>query len=138
MQAFERPTANLIVIDDEPQMLSEVASAMDRAGYACRCCQTPAEALRQATLSAPDLIVSDINLGDVSGLDLCEEIKALPGLGDTPVIFLSGAQIPNIVSKAHAAGGSYYLRKPFDPEVLVELVDKALWMPSLALDRARL
>jgi CheY-like chemotaxis protein len=50
-------------------------------------------------------------------------------------MFLSGAQIPDIIRRSHAAGGTYYLRKPFDPEVLVELVQKALWMPHLASSR---
>jgi CheY-like chemotaxis protein len=48
-----------------------------------------------------------------------------------PVIFLSAAQIPHIVRRAREAGGTYYLRKPVDPDVLIELVDKALWMPHL-------
>ena len=41
------------------------------------------------------------------------------------------AQMGEKAAKAQTAGGSYYLRKPFDPEVLLELVDKALWMPHL-------
>jgi len=52
-----------------------------------------------------------------------------------PVMFLSGAQIPDIIRRSHAAGGTYYLRKPFDPEVLLELIQKALWMPHLAGSR---
>ncbi|MHB8901140.1 MAG: hypothetical protein ACYC6Y_20520, partial [Thermoguttaceae bacterium] len=58
-------------------------------------------------------------------------------LKGVPVMFLSGAQIPDIIRRSHAVGGTYYLRKPFDPGVLVELVDKALWMPQLAENRAR-
>ena len=42
---------------------------------------------------------------------------------------------PRLVRRSHAAGGSYYLRKPFDPEVLIELVSKALWMPHLVQNR---
>ena len=62
---------------------------------------------------------------------MCERPKQEAGLGDVPLMFLSGAQIPDIIRRAHAAGGTYYLRKPFDPQVLLELVDKALWMPHL-------
>ena len=53
----------------------------------------------------PDLIVSDINLGDASGLELCERIKQVEGLANVPVIFLSGAQIPDVVKRSRAAGG---------------------------------
>jgi CheY-like chemotaxis protein len=68
---------------------------------------------------------------------LCEQLKQQTGLSDVPVMFLSGAQIPDIIRRSHAAGGTYYLRKPFDPHVLVELVDKAMWIPHLVGRRMR-
>ncbi len=126
-----RKQALVLVIDDEPDVLGNVAAALNRAGYICHCCETAEAAIRFAQSRAPDLILSDINLGDVSGLELCQRIKEDPTLKHVPVMFLSGAQIPDIIRRSHAAGGTYYLRKPFDPEVLVELVDKALWMPHL-------
>lgn len=121
----------VLVIDDEPTVLGEVAAALSVAGYACHCASTAEAAERFAREIAPDLIISDINLDGQSGLELCERIKQDPALADVPVMFLSGAQIPDIIRRSHAVGGTYYLRKPFDPEVLLELVDKALWMPHL-------
>jgi CheY-like chemotaxis protein len=122
----------VLVIDDEPDVLGSVASVLNAAGYACHCCDSAEAAVERARRSAPDLIISDIRLGGSSGLELCERIKEDPALAHVPVMFLSGAQIPDIIRRSHAAGGMYYLRKPFDPEVLVELVEKALWMPHLA------
>jgi len=126
-----RKQALVLVIDDEPEVLGNVAAALNRAGYICHCCQTAEAAIDFARSRSPELIVSDINLGGVSGLELCERIKEDPTLRHVPVMFLSGAQIPDIIRRSHAVGGTYYLRKPFDPEVLVELADKALWMPLL-------
>jgi len=125
----------VLVVDDEKDVLGEVASVLAAAGYVCQCCATADEAIRFAAQRAPDLIISDINLDGRSGLEMCETIKEDPALGDVPVMFLSGAQIPDIIRRSHAVGGTYYLRKPFDPEVLVELVDKALWMPHLVHSR---
>ncbi len=124
-------SASILLIDDEPDMLDEVSAALAQTGYVCRCCQEPRAAEMMARQLLPDLIISDINLGAASGLELCETIKKIEGLANTPVIFLSGAQIPDVVKRSRAAGGAYYLRKPFDPEVLTELVEKALWMPHL-------
>jgi DNA-binding NarL/FixJ family response regulator len=45
--------------------------------------------------------------------------------------------LPDIVRRSHEAGAAYYLRKPFDPEVLIELVSKALWMPHLVSGKLR-
>ncbi|MFC1597269.1 response regulator [Planctomycetota bacterium] len=126
----------ILVIDDEPDVLGEVAAVLTGAGYACHCCGTPEAALQAARSTAPDLIISDINLDGQSGLDLCAQIKQGDALSDVPVMFLSGAQVPDIIRRSHAVGGTYYLRKPFDPDVLMELVDKALWMPHLVTRRA--
>ena len=122
----------ILVVDDEPEVLGEVAAVLTAAGLACHCCTTTETALAKARVSLPDLIVSDINLNGRSGLEMCEQIRQNDGLADVPVMFLSGAQIPDIIRRSHAAGGTYYLRKPFDPEVLVELIHQALWMPHLS------
>jgi len=127
----------ILVIDDEPDVLGEVAAILSGAGYACHCSSTAEAAVEFAQKTAPDLIISDINLEGHSGLELCERIKQHQALADVPVMFLSGAQIPDIIRRSHAVGGTYYLRKPFDADVLLELVDKALWMPHLVGSRLR-
>lgn len=126
----------ILVIDDEPEVLGEVAAILTAGGYASHCCATAEEAIQAARRAAPDLIISDINLAGHSGLEMCERIKRDSALKDVSVMFLSGAQIPDIIRRSHAVGGTYYLRKPFDPDVLLELVNKALWMPHLVGARA--
>lgn len=127
--------AVILVIDDEASVLGEVAAAVAPAGYICHGCTSAEAATEMARQISPDLVISDINLEGHSGLELCERIKKEPGLEEVPVMFLSGAQVPDIIRRSHAAGGVYYLRKPFDPEVLVELIEKALWMPHLVRSR---
>jgi CheY-like chemotaxis protein len=121
----------ILVIDDENQIIEEVVEVLNKAGYQGHGCSTTKEAFEFASTARPDLIISDINLGGESGLKTCETLKNDYGFDDVPVMFLSGAQIPDIIRRSHEAGGTYYLRKPFDPQVLLELVDKALWMPHL-------
>ena len=134
MSSQEQPL--ILVIDDEVSVLNEVADVLRRAGYNSHCCSTAEAAIEFAKANPLDLIISDINLDGHSGLEMCERIKEDEGLKDVPVMFLSGAQIPDIIRRSHAVGGTYYLRKPFDPEVLVELIDKALWMPHLVERKA--
>lgn len=138
MKPFQKPSQPLVlVVDDETEVLDEVANILVGAGFACRCCTTAEAAIALAESNPPDLIISDINLHGRSGLQMCEQIKQDEALEDVPVMFLSGAQIPDIIRRSHAVGGTYYLRKPFDPEVLLELIDKALWMPHLVANHAR-
>ena len=124
--------ATLLLVDDEAEVLDGLTKVLTAAGYTCHCASTEEDATRLAAEIDADLLISDINLAGESGLEMCENLKRNCGLASLPIMFLSGAQIPDIIRRAHAAGGTYYLRKPFDPEVLLELVDKALWMPHLA------
>ena len=130
MNSFEQQPL-ILLVDDEQEVLDEVSAVLCNAGFECRCCTDADEAIDEAKVNSFDLIISDINLNGRSGLEMCEQIKRNEDLENVPVMFLSGAQIPDIIRRSHAAGGTYYLRKPFDPEVLVELIDKALWMPHL-------
>jgi DNA-binding response OmpR family regulator len=131
MSEFDGAQATILLIDDEHDILDSLAKVLTNVGYVCHCASDCETATRMASKISPDLIISDINLAGYSGLNLCERMKQELNLGQVPLMFLSGAQIPDIIRRAHAAGGTYYLRKPFDPQVLLELVDKALWMPHL-------
>jgi CheY-like chemotaxis protein len=133
---IQQEASVILIVDDEQQVLDGVETVLSVAGYECCCCTTAETAISLAKSIGPALIISDINLQGHSGLEMCEQIKEDPAMADVPVMFLSGAQIPDIIRRSHAVGGTYYLRKPFDPEVLVELVDKALWMPHLVSNRA--
>jgi CheY-like chemotaxis protein len=131
MNGIENAQTTIVLIDDEADVLAGLSKILQSANYVCHCardCQSAIELVGRVT---PDLIISDINLDGESGLTLCEQLKQREGLKDVPLMFLSGAQIPDIIRRSHAAGGVYYLRKPFDPQVLLELIDKALWMPHL-------
>ncbi|HQU42881.1 MAG TPA: response regulator [Pirellulales bacterium] len=124
-------TTTILIIDDETSAIDDVAHALRLTDYACQWATSETEAVECVRRATPDLVVSDIDLAGSSGLELCQQLRQYPGMADVPVIFISGAQIPDVVRQAHTAGGVYFLRKPFDPEVLIELVDKALWMPHV-------
>lgn len=122
---------NVLLVDDDPDLLDALSRVLKRAGYTCYCAQYEEAALKLAKEIDADLVISDINLAGTSGLVLCEKLKQELGLHELPVIFLSGAQISDAVKRAHAVGGMYYLRKPFDTDVLLDIVSKSMWMPSL-------
>ena len=121
----------ILVVDGQAEVLDEVATVLSGANFACRCCTTAEGAIAAAESFPPDLIISDVNLHGHSGLEMCERIRENPALREVPVMFLSGAQVPDIIRRGDALGGTYYLRKPFDPDVLVELIDTALGSSQL-------
>jgi CheY-like chemotaxis protein len=131
MSTIARDPAEILIIDNDPLTLTGAAAVLDMAGYVCHCARGRQAAIKAAQTVPLDLIICDVNLGPENGLELCRDIRRLPGMQDVPMMFVSSSQLPDIVRRSHDAGGAYYLRKPFDPDVLVELVGKALWMPHL-------
>lgn len=127
--------AVILIIDEDALTLTGVAAVLNMSGHECHCARDRVAAMKAARTLALDLIICDVDLAAESGLDLCRDLRLEPGLDDVPVMFISASQGPDIVRRSHEAGGAYYLRKPFDPDVLIELVNKALWLPHLVQTR---
>jgi two-component system chemotaxis response regulator CheY len=122
----------VLLVDDEVEILHKTAAVLTAAGYRCQACTTPEAAVELALANPPDLILTDVSLGPVSGVQLCEEIRLLAGFHDVPVMFLSAAQTPDIIRRHNSVGAAYYLRKPIDPAVLVELIEHVVCVPQAA------
>ena len=135
MYSMPQNPAVILVVDDDALTLTGVAATLDMAGYECHCARDAEAATKAARTLSLDLIISDVMIGGTSGLELCTELRKENKNSDVPVLFVSSNQAPDIIRRTHEAGGAYYLRKPFDPEVLTELVAKALWMPHLVKSR---
>jgi two-component system OmpR family response regulator len=101
-------------------------AALSKANLACRCCTNATEALDVLESVLPNLILCDVNLHGESGVEICERIRQRPGMENVQVMFLSGNQLPDIIRRSNSSGGGYCLRKPFDPNVLIELIDQSL------------
>jgi CheY-like chemotaxis protein len=123
---------NILAIDDAADVLGKISAIAADAGYACRCVRDAQSARESVRQSAPDLIISAISLAGRSGVAICDELKLQIGHADLPVMFLSAAQGPDIIRRANPSGGTYYLRKPFDAGVLVQLIEKSRHVLHLA------
>jgi DNA-binding response OmpR family regulator len=121
----------VVVVDDDPLMLTGIAAILTKAGYECHMARDCTAALKAARNLAPDLMILDVELGQENGLELGHYMKADGQLREISILFLSASQAADIVERTRAAGGDYYLARPFDPKVLIEVVDRALWMPHL-------
>jgi DNA-binding response OmpR family regulator len=128
-KANESPV--ILVIDPDPLTLTAVAAVLDLSGYECHMARDAGTALRAARLLALDLVVCDVDLPDRSGFELCQAIRYVPTCERVPFVFVAGRDSEEIVERARQAGGVYSLRKPYDPEVLVDLAERAIWLPHL-------
>lgn len=88
--------------------------------------ETIAQATRQLQESIPDLAIFDVRLPDGSGLELCERIDGDPQFGGMPIIVLSSLSTEDMVRRTRASGGRFFLGKPYDPNVLLLLIEQLL------------
>jgi DNA-binding response OmpR family regulator len=135
MSLIPQPKPVILVIDADPLTLTGTAAALDLAGYESHCAGDAHAARKAARSLSLDLIICDVSIDGERGLELCQELRQDNNHADVPLLFVSGHQAPDIIRRSHEAGGAYYLRKPFDPNVLIELVGTALWMPHLVQTR---
>lgn len=82
--------------------------------------------MAKARSQRPSLIVLDLRLPDADGLGVCSQLVDSPETCTIPVIILSGLEDPEVVRRCRAAGCQYFLRKPYDPNVLLVLIRQAI------------
>ena len=114
--------ATILVIDDQAEVRSGLSAVLSAAGHQCHAAADDRSASDLAARIHPDLILCDVNLQGVNGIELCERLKQFDGLADVPTMFLSSTQTPDIIRRAHA----YHIRKLLDPQVILQLVEQAL------------
>lgn len=115
----------LIIEDDECQR--EVLSLRLRSqGFKTVQAGTAMDGLRLAEERHPHLVLLDVRLPDIDGFRVCRHLDENPGTSGIPVIILSGMERPDIIRRARSAGCHYFVRKPYDPNALLCLVEQAL------------
>jgi CheY-like chemotaxis protein len=125
MNPSERQQTLVLVVDHDQAVQDEIAAVLGQLGVACHSCLTAEAAVQLAPLLLPDLIIADVSLQGTSGVEVCAQIKQDEALADVPVMFLSAGQIPDIIRRHDGGKGAYYLRKPLDRRVLLQLIEGA-------------
>jgi len=109
----------ILVVDDEPDLLELVRFNLDQAGYRVDTAQSGREAMTMLRRSAPDLVVLDLMLPDLSGEEVCRQLRADVQLAHLPVIMLTAKseEVDRVVG--FELGADDYVTKPFSPRELV-------------------
>jgi DNA-binding response OmpR family regulator len=121
----------ILVVDRDRDAARLVREALLDAGFDCECSFNAAGALTQTRQKLPAVMIVDTQLDACSGFEFARTVRGEYRGQDIPVIFVSDSRANELPAESHLAGGLYFLSKPIDPSVLLELVDKALWMPHL-------
>jgi signal transduction histidine kinase len=113
---------NIVIVDDNPNNLRLLANLLNRSGYKVRPVSTGKLAISTTRVNPPDLILLDINMPEMDGYAVCQQLKQDVNTSEIPVIFISALNEAFSRIKGFEVGGVDYITKPFEfREVLVRV-----------------
>ncbi len=121
---------DILIVEDEPEISQLIELSLEREGFACHSCRDGLSALRVFQEKQPDLIILDLMLPNLDGLEVCARIRQKPGAKDPYILMLTarGEEIDRVIGLS--TGADDYLVKPFSPRELIARV-RALLRRSL-------
>jgi two-component system phosphate regulon response regulator PhoB len=124
----------ILITDDEPHVVELVRITLEDERVRVFEAADGATALALADELEPELIFLDVNLPDLSGIEVCRRLRRHPRLSRSSIVMLTAAAQQEDVARGLAAGATQYLTKPFSPVRLLSLVEGLLpgvaWLPE--------
>ena len=120
---------NILVVDDEPQITRVLKTTLSAQGYSIRAAGDGIQALEEMNTWSPDLIITDLRMPNMDGLELCRKVRAQTRV---PIIVLSVKGEETVKVEALDAGADDYVTKPFSVNELLARVRAALRRSSAA------
>jgi len=120
------PRSQILVADDEPNILEFLTKALNKHGYDVRKASRGEEALDLIRQLRPELVIMDILMPGVDGVDVCKMMRADVEMADIPVVFLSALEPDRLHQVADEAGATDYLSKPVNLADLINMVGQYL------------
>ncbi len=121
----------ILIVDDTPANLSILLDLLEPHGYTVSAAPDGLIALNVVTLLAPDLILLDVMMPELDGLETCRRLKANPATAEIPVLFISARDDAASIIEGFQVGAADYIVKPFRPEEVLARVQSHLRLAAL-------
>ncbi len=118
--------AKILAVDDSASMRQMVAFTLKNAGHEVIEAADGREALEIARKTPVNLVLSDVNMPNMDGIQLIRELRALPNYRFTPILMLTTESAASRKQEGKAAGATGWIVKPFNPDQLLATVDRVL------------
>jgi|GEM_PF-2460020 len=112
--AADLPTAQVLAIDDDTELLSALTGLLGGAGLELSTCTTAEEAMIAIEALRFDTIIADIGLPGIAGTAFCAHARSRPAYRHTPILFLTGSDTLGKRAETSLSGGTEFIAKPFD------------------------
>ncbi len=119
-------TPTVLVVEDDTTILHLLEVNFEMEGFEVLLAEDGAQGLERARVGAPDVIVSDVMMPNMSGLEMVQALKQSPSTASIPVILLSAKAQGADIRAGLDAGADDYVTKPFEPLELIDRVNSLL------------
>lgn len=116
----------ILVVDDDPDIVEILRYNLSLAGYDVKSAVNGKEAIKKAKLFIPEIILLDIMMPEMDGIEACSQLKEISSLSNTIIIFLSARNEDFTQIAAFDAGGDDYVSKPIKPKILLKKINSIL------------
>ena len=116
----------ILLVDDEPDILEILSYNLLAEGYTVLTAANGLEAVKQAKKNQPDLIIMDVMMPEMDGIEACEQIRTIPEIKETIITFLTARGEDYSQVAGFEAGADDYITKPIKPKVLVSKIKSLL------------
>ncbi len=116
----------ILAVDDSASIRQMVSFTLKGAGYNVVEANDGAQGLQKAKTGRFDLVLTDQNMPNMDGLTLIKSLRALPAYARTPILVLTTEAGDAMKQQGKAAGATGWLVKPFDPQKLIQVVQKVI------------
>lgn len=126
MDSQEKPVrtgVSVLGIDDQPENIALLGAILEAKGYTFFGTTVPGECFALAARTSPKLVLLDIQMPGMDGLEVCRRMRNMRELQHVPIAFLTGRKGLDDVKAGLAAGGNDFIVKPFDPAKLIARVE---------------
>ena len=121
----DTPQANVLIVDDDPQLLDFLRTLLDPWGFKLTLLNDPQQFWNVLEQTTPDLIILDVEMPELSGIELCQVVRHDPRWSELPVLFLSARTDIETVHRVFTAGADDYVSKPIvGPELVARMLNR--------------
>jgi DNA-binding response OmpR family regulator len=125
LQQSSTPEAKLLIVDDDLQLLDFLRTLLEPWGFNLTLLNDPQQFWNTLEQFVPDLLILDVEMPDLSGIDLCQVVRNDPRWSDLPVLFLSARTDSQTVHQVFTAGADDYVNKPIvGPELVARVLNR--------------
>lgn len=118
--------AKILVVDDSSSIRQMLVFILEKSGHQVIASQCAEEALQQLDGTPFELVLTDLNMPGISGMQLAEQLRTRPLYQTIPILVMSTETSPQVKQQCKAVGVTGWVAKPFDPAQLVDIVERVV------------